>query len=107
MSDPLTGDKDRQFDMEFEFDHLKRAGMFVSEHVADEAAILRAFFGPFAIGDPGGLHDRFVGPHVVDEADEAVFADWVQLLLEQAQLTERGSLDDPAGFIARMNRLVG
>jgi len=44
---------------------------------------------------------------VADEADETVFADWVQLLLEQAQLTERGSLDDPAAFIARMNRLIG
>ncbi|MGC3833814.1 Hsp90 family chaperone protein [Moritella viscosa] len=44
---------------------------------------------------------------VADEADETVFTDWVQLLLEQAQLTERGSLDDPAAFIARMNRLIG
>lgn len=44
---------------------------------------------------------------VADETDETVFADWVQLLLEQAQLTERGSLDDPAAFIARMNRLIG
>lgn len=44
---------------------------------------------------------------IADEADETVFADWVQLLLEQAQLTERGSLEDPAGFIARMNRLLG
>lgn len=33
-----------------------------------------------------------------------VFADWAQLLFEQAVLAEGGHLEDPAGFIKRVNR---
>lgn len=40
-------------------------------------------------------------------ADEAEFADWVELLLEQAMLAERGSLENPAAFIKRINKLLG
>jgi molecular chaperone HtpG len=39
-------------------------------------------------------------------ADEATGADLAALLFEQAMLAECGSLDDPAAFIARMNRLL-
>ncbi len=39
-------------------------------------------------------------------ADEANSADLATLLFEQAMLAECGSLDDPAAFIARMNRLL-
>ena len=42
-----------------------------------------------------------------DIADEAEFADWVELLLEQAMLAERGSLENPAAFIKRVNKLLG
>ena len=42
-----------------------------------------------------------------DIADEAEFADWVKLLLEQAMLAERGSLENPAAFIKRINKLLG
>ena len=42
-----------------------------------------------------------------DIADEAEFADWVELLLEQAMLAERGSLENPAAFIKRINKLLG
>ncbi|MFC2435753.1 MAG: molecular chaperone HtpG [Aggregatibacter sp.] len=42
-----------------------------------------------------------------DIADEAEFADWVELLLEQAMLAERGSLENPAEFIKRINKLLG
>ena len=44
---------------------------------------------------------------VADIADEAEFADWVELLLEQAMLAERGSLENPAEFIKRINKLLG
>ena len=43
------------------------------------------------------------------QADDAVPArveDYAALLFEQAMLAEGGSLDDPAAFIARMNRLL-
>ncbi len=39
-------------------------------------------------------------------ADDATGADLAALLFEQAMLAECGSLDDPAAFIARMNRLL-
>ena len=42
-----------------------------------------------------------------DIADEAEFADWVELLLEQAMLAECGSLENPAAFIKRINKLLG
>jgi len=42
-----------------------------------------------------------------DIVDDAEFADWVELLLEQAMLAERGSLENPAAFIKRINKLLG
>ncbi|HHF3826286.1 TPA: molecular chaperone HtpG [Haemophilus influenzae] len=44
---------------------------------------------------------------VADIADETEFSDWVELLLEQAMLAERGSLENPAAFIKRINKLLG
>ncbi|WP_211313919.1 molecular chaperone HtpG [Brenneria roseae] len=41
-----------------------------------------------------------------DVSDEAGFAEWVELLLDQALLAERGTLDDPNQFIRRMNQLL-
>jgi molecular chaperone HtpG len=38
--------------------------------------------------------------------DDARLADWAHLLLDQAQLAEGGALDDPAGFVRRMNALL-
>ncbi|MGL4270605.1 MAG: molecular chaperone HtpG [Plesiomonas sp.] len=43
---------------------------------------------------------------VADTADEVQFNDWVELLLEQAMLAERGSLEDPSAFVRRMNQLL-
>lgn len=43
---------------------------------------------------------------VADIADETEFADWVELLLEQSMLAERGSLENPAVFIKRINKLL-
>ena len=37
---------------------------------------------------------------------EDVFAEWSQLLLDQATLSEQGSLDNPAAFVARLNKLL-
>ncbi|MCL2893346.1 molecular chaperone HtpG [Brenneria tiliae] len=41
-----------------------------------------------------------------DVSDDAQFAEWVELLLDQALLAERGTLDDPNQFIRRMNQLL-
>ena len=38
--------------------------------------------------------------------EESRFADWAELLLEQATLAEGGQLDDPAGFVRRINDLM-
>ncbi|MFM2484167.1 molecular chaperone HtpG [Celerinatantimonas yamalensis] len=43
---------------------------------------------------------------VADEQDEQQFGEWVRLLMQQAELAERGSLDNPADFVQRMNRLL-
>ncbi|MGB9130295.1 MAG: molecular chaperone HtpG [Thiobacillus sp.] len=40
------------------------------------------------------------------ESDEARFADWANLLFEQALLAEGGQLDDPASFVRRLNGLL-
>ncbi|MGB1297395.1 MAG: molecular chaperone HtpG [Psychrobium sp.] len=44
--------------------------------------------------------------HLADEQDEARFEKWVDVLYRQAQLSERGSIEDPAGFINKMNELM-
>jgi len=40
----------------------------------------------------------------IDSDDE--FKDWAELLFEQAVLAEGGQLEDPAGFVQRVNRLM-
>ena len=44
--------------------------------------------------------------HVADEQDDAQFKQWTEVLFEQAMLAERGSLKDPASFVARLNKLM-
>ena len=41
-----------------------------------------------------------------DEADEERFTDWTHLLFDQAMLSEGGQLEDPSGFVKRMNALL-
>lgn len=41
-----------------------------------------------------------------DNQDDTAFAQWVELLLDQALLAERGQLEDPNQFIRRMNQLL-
>jgi len=40
------------------------------------------------------------------EEEKARFADWSHLLFDQALLAEGGQLEDPAGFVRRMNELM-
>ena len=40
------------------------------------------------------------------ETDEKRFADWSQILFDQATLAEGGHLDDPATFVRRLNELM-
>ena len=40
------------------------------------------------------------------EASEERFADWSHILFDQALLAEGGQLDDPAGFVKRLNELM-
>jgi molecular chaperone HtpG len=41
-----------------------------------------------------------------DETDDIRFADWSQILFDQATLAEGGQLDDPAAFVKRLNQLM-
>ena len=41
-----------------------------------------------------------------DETDERKFADWSQILFDQATLAEGGQLEDPAAFVKRLNELM-
>ncbi|WED20991.1 molecular chaperone HtpG [Vibrio sp. JC009] len=43
---------------------------------------------------------------MADEADEVEFGRWVELLLGQAMLAERGSLEDPSQFLGAVNKLL-
>ena len=40
------------------------------------------------------------------ESDAALFADWSQILFDQALLAEGGELEDPAAFVKRLNSLT-
>ncbi|WP_318483623.1 molecular chaperone HtpG [Photobacterium leiognathi] len=43
---------------------------------------------------------------MADEADEEVFSRWVEFLLGEAMLAERGTMDDPSQFLAAINKLL-
>ena len=61
---------------------------------------------------PGSKPILEVNPHhaLVErlgaETDEARFADWANLLFEQAMLAEGGQLEDPGSFVRRLNGLM-
>jgi len=40
------------------------------------------------------------------EGDSRRFSDWSHVLFDQAQLAEGGQLEDPAGFVKRLNQLM-
>ena len=41
-----------------------------------------------------------------DTQDEAIFKQWVEVLFDQAALSEQGSLKDPSGFVKNLNTLL-
>jgi molecular chaperone HtpG len=41
-----------------------------------------------------------------NETDDERFNEWASVLLDQAILAEGGQLEDPAGFVSRLNRLM-
>ncbi len=43
---------------------------------------------------------------MADEADEVAFGRWVEVLLGQAMLAERGSMEDPSQFLGAINSLL-
>ena len=53
-----------------------------------------------------------VNPHhplvvrLKDEADEDRFTDLAKVLFDQSMLAEGGQLEDPAGFVKRLNQLM-
>ena len=49
--------------------------------------------------------DHVLVKRAADTEDE-LLREWVELLLDQALLAERGTLEDPNLFIRRMNQLV-
>lgn len=44
---------------------------------------------------------------MADEPDEEAFGRWVEVLLGQAMLAERGSMEDPSQFLTAVNQLLG
>ncbi|SET80478.1 molecular chaperone HtpG [Thalassotalea agarivorans] len=44
--------------------------------------------------------------HVAETQDEDQFKQWSEVLFDQATLAERGSLKDPASYVARLNKLM-
>jgi molecular chaperone HtpG len=50
--------------------------------------------------------DHFMVRHVAGQADDARRDDWAHIVFEQALLSEGGRLEDPAGFVKRLNELV-
>ncbi|PHM71599.1 heat shock protein 90 [Xenorhabdus kozodoii] len=50
--------------------------------------------------------DHLLVKQAADIDDDTQFADWIELLLDQALFAERGTLDDPNQFIRRMNQLL-
>jgi molecular chaperone HtpG len=43
---------------------------------------------------------------MTEESDDRRFADWSQMLFDQATLAEGGQLEDPAAFVRRLNELM-
>ncbi|WP_173644522.1 molecular chaperone HtpG [Candidatus Hoaglandella endobia] len=43
---------------------------------------------------------------IAEIGEDVLFGEWIELLLDQALLAERGTLEDPNQFIQRMNKLL-
>ena len=74
--------------------HLERLLKAAGQQVPDSKPILEV-----------NPHHPLVG-RLKSESDDARFGDWTQVLFDQALLAEGGQLEDPAGFVKRLNQLV-
>jgi molecular chaperone HtpG len=50
--------------------------------------------------------DHALFAKVKAEKDDSKFNDWSNLIFDQAILAEGGQLEDPAGFVKKMNNLM-
>ncbi len=50
--------------------------------------------------------DHPIFKKLASEKDDDKFADWSNLIFEQALLAEGGQLEDPSGFVKRINKLM-
>jgi len=50
--------------------------------------------------------DHPVVQRLKQESNDELFAEWSQVLFDQAVLAEGTELDDPAGFVKRLNKLM-
>ena len=50
--------------------------------------------------------DHPIFKKIASEKDDDKFADWSNLIFEQALLAEGGQLEDPSGFVKRINKLM-
>ncbi len=50
--------------------------------------------------------EHVIVKQMADEADEETFGRWVEMLLGQAMLAERGSIEDPSQFLKAVNQLL-
>ena len=61
---------------------------------------------------PAGKPIFEINPHhpilarLREEQDQGRFADWTTILFDQAVLSDGGQLDDPVGFVSRLNDLL-
>ena len=74
--------------------HMQKLMKAVGQEVPATAPILE-------VNPSHALVQRLQG-----EVDDATVADYAALLFDQAMLAESGSVDDPAAFIARVNRMI-
>ncbi|MFK8012993.1 MAG: molecular chaperone HtpG [Marinicellaceae bacterium] len=50
--------------------------------------------------------DHAIFKKIQEEKDDDNFSDWTSLVFDQALLAEGGQLEDPSGFVMRMNKLM-
>ena len=58
--------------MKLDLWHLKRRCVAVPHQIADQTTILTHLFCALSIGHTGGLNDRFIGAHIIDDTHETV-----------------------------------
>ncbi len=72
MANPLPPAIHRHADQQLDLGHFERRGVPMPQQIANQTAIVGHLARAFAVADAGGLHDRLIVAHDVDQADEAV-----------------------------------